>query len=334
MTVAAMVLLVAGTGCYYGKWMDSDRALRATQEDLSRAKTDLLDCQHMNEQKNTQIQALQQQLETTQQSLASLNAENQGLRSALDEALGTAKELAGKQVGSTMIINRQLPAAVETALDDFVRKYPNLVERVGNSIRWKSDLLFPLGSDQMSVSREVQNALREFAAIIKSPDARGLELVIVGHTDTTRIVKPETLREHKTNWHLSTHRAIAVMRILSSLGIAESRMGVMGYGELRPIADNSTTEGKARNRRVEIYLVPKGAITGTGSTGVYENDEAGTFVKPSELEGANEAAPARNRAAGTRSTPRASERPAVPTDRESVIEEPPPAPPVLGEPEQ
>lgn len=304
MAVAAMAVLVGGTGCYYGQWQDCQRSLRATQEDLSRAKTDLLDCQHMNQQKDTQIEALQNQLDTKERSLASLNAENEGLRKALAEALETAKEMASKQLGSTMIINRQLPPEVDQALTELVEQYPNLLEKVGNSIRWKSDLLFPLGSDQMTVSPEVREALRKFADIVKSRAARDLELVIVGHTDTTRIVRPETLREHKTNWHLSAHRAIAVMRMLSNLGIVENRMGVMGYGELRPIADNTTEQGKARNRRVEIYLVPKGSITGTGSTGVHNSDEAGTFVKPSEL------------------TPRTSP-PAV----EPSAEEPPPEPP-------
>jgi hypothetical protein len=145
----------------------------------------------------------------------------------------------------------------------------------------------------MTTSARVQEALGKFAEIVNSPAASGLELVIVGHTDTTRIAKPETLREHKTNWHLSAHRAIAIMRLLTSAGVGELRMGVMGYGELRPIADNGSEEGKAKNRRVEIYLVPKGSITGTGSAGVHNNEQTGPFVRPSEVGGTPRRTPAR-----------------------------------------
>ena len=82
------------------------------------------------------------------------------------------------------------------------------------------------------------------------------DVIVVGHTCNTPIMRPETLAIHRTNWHLSAHRAIAVMNVMAGLQVSMKRMGVMGYGEHRPIADNSTTAGKAKNRRVEIYLVP------------------------------------------------------------------------------
>ena len=285
LVVVSLAGLIGSSGCYYDQWKQSERALRTMTQKAEQAATDLADARHELAQKDTQIQSLQNQLGTAQQQNASLTAENEGLRNALAEAQGIAKTMADKQFGDVTIINRSLPAEVDTALQKLMEQYPDLLEKVGNSIRWKSDLLFPLGSDQMSTSERVQEALRKFAEIVNSPAAQGLELVIVGHTDTTRIAKPETLREHKTNWHLSAHRAIAVMRLLAGLGVGEPRMGVMGYGELRPIADNSTEAGKAKNRRVEIYLVPKGSITGTGSAGVHSSEETGPFVKPSEVGG-------------------------------------------------
>lgn len=285
MATVAVAVLVSSSGCYYDQWQQSQRALRNMTQAREQAMNDLLDAQHMLKQKDTQIEALQNQIVTKDQTIASLTSENEGLRAALGGAHDIAKTMADKQFGDVTIINRSLPAEVDTALSDLMRQYPDLLEKVGNSIRWKSDLLFPLGSDQMSTSDRVQEALRKFADIVNSPAASGLELVIVGHTDTTRIAKPETLREHKTNWHLSAHRAIAIMRLLAGLNVGEMRMGVMGYGELRPIADNSSEAGKAKNRRVEIYLVPKGSITGAGSPGVQTNEQTGPFVKPSEIGG-------------------------------------------------
>lgn len=310
LATVAMGVLMGGSGCYYDQWKQCERSLRSMTEAREQAMNDLLDAQHMLKQKDTQIESLQNQLTTKEQIVASLTAENEGLRAALAEAQGIAKTMADKQIGDVNFISRQLPPEVDSALAELARQYPGILEKIGNSVRWKSDLLFPLGSDQMTVSAEVQEALRKFADIVNSPAAAGLELVIVGHTDTTRIAKPETLREHKTNWHLSAHRAIAVMRLLAGLSVGEMRMGVMGYGELRPIAENSTEAGKARNRRVEIYLVPKGAITGTESPNVQSTNETGPFVKPAELGTAPRRAPsaAAPRGMAPRTAPRTAPR--------------------------
>ena len=335
--MVALAMLVGSSGCYYDQLQQCQRALRTMTEAREKAQNDLLDCQQELKQKDTQIESLKNEAETRDRSLASLTAENEGLRSALAEAQGIAKEMAGKQLGPVTIINRTLPPEVVSALRDLAKDHPEALEfdEKTGSVRWKSDLLFPLGSDQVSNTDQIQDALRRFAEIVKSPAARDLELVIVGHTDTTRIAKTETLREHKTNWHLSAHRAIAVMRMLANLGVIENRMGVMGYGELRPIADNSTPEGKTRNRRVEIYLVQKGSITGTGSTGVYNSDESGPFVKPSEVGGTGSRSgrtPARaaNRGGNTRAPARPAARPPVapPAGTETTEESSPaPAPP-------
>lgn len=71
-----------------------------------------------------------------------------------------------------------------------------------------------------------------------------------GHTDSIPI---RTLR-YESNWHLSTARALTVAYHLMQRGVPESQLAVRGFGPQRPIAPNSTPEGRARNRRVEIVL--------------------------------------------------------------------------------
>jgi outer membrane protein OmpA-like peptidoglycan-associated protein len=73
-----------------------------------------------------------------------------------------------------------------------------------------------------------------------------LKLTIEGHTDNIG-----TAADNET---LSTNRAKAVMEFLKVHGIAESRLTAAGYGEQRPIADNTTSSGRAKNRRVELKL--------------------------------------------------------------------------------
>lgn len=73
-------------------------------------------------------------------------------------------------------------------------------------------------------------------------------IVVVGHTDS--------VGSEQYNLELSLRRANAVADYLMSRNVMRSRVGTEGRGELEPIADNATTQGRAKNRRVEIYVVP------------------------------------------------------------------------------
>jgi OOP family OmpA-OmpF porin len=75
-----------------------------------------------------------------------------------------------------------------------------------------------------------------------------LRISVEGHTDS---VGPEDY-----NMRLSVRRAESVKSFLVGEGIAGDRIQTRGWGELKPVADNSTAEGRAQNRRVEVYRVP------------------------------------------------------------------------------
>ena len=57
-----------------------------------------------------------------------------------------------------------------------------------------------------------------------------------------------------SNWELSVYRATAVLRVFESLAVDPARMAIEGYGQYYPIADNSTPQGRAKNRRVVIAV--------------------------------------------------------------------------------
>ncbi len=257
------LFLVANTGCYYDQWQNAERDNRVLREDLARAKQDLQDCELQNKQKDTTIDALNKQLSAKDQTIASLTAENEGLRRSLANAEETLRNMAGKGAQPITIVSQALPAELDKALSDLAKQYPDLFEydKEKGALRWKADLLFPLGSDELaSADERIMEAMKKFADIVNSSAAAGFDVIVVGHTCTTPIAKPETKAKFPTNWHLSAGRAIRIMELLGSNGVAMTRMGVMGYGEYRPIADNGTKEGKAKNRRVEIYLVKKGSV--------------------------------------------------------------------------
>jgi chemotaxis protein MotB len=78
----------------------------------------------------------------------------------------------------------------------------------------------------------------------------GKQIDVVGHTDNDPIKKSSW----KDNWELSAQRALSVARYLTDHGIPEKQVEASGCGSFRPIASNSTAEGKAKNRRVEIVV--------------------------------------------------------------------------------
>jgi chemotaxis protein MotB len=64
-------------------------------------------------------------------------------------------------------------------------------------------------------------------------------------------------KKFPTNWELSAARATNVARYLQEQGIDPAHLSTAAYGEYKPVAGNDTTEGRAKNRRIEIILVPK-----------------------------------------------------------------------------
>jgi len=286
--VMALVLAVGNVGCYYDQWQNAERDNRVLREDLARAKQDLTDCELMNRQKDTTIDALNKQLGAKDETIGAMTAELANLRKSLDQAQALLDKYVGKGLEPPIIVKQALPDPLHKELKAMAEAFPDEIEYLPEkgAVRWKADLLFPLGSDQLNAASASLDALKKFADIVGSDKAAGFDVIVVGHTCTTPIVRPETLAEHKTNWHLSAHRAISVMSLLAEQGVTMARMGVMGYGEHRPIADNSTSEGKGKNRRVEIFLVPKESVNAVGQ-GIFETkDKNLAFMRAGQPENA------------------------------------------------
>lgn len=280
-TAAVFVLAAGNFGCYYDQWQNAERDNRVLREDLARAKQDLTDCELMNRQKDTTIDSLNKQIGAKDETIGAMTTELANLRKTLDQAQALLDKYVGKGLEAPIIVKQALPEPLHKELKALAEAYPEQIEYLPEkgAVRWKADLLFPLGSDQLNASSASIDALKKFADIVQSSEAAGFDVIVVGHTDTTPIVRPETLAEHKTNWHLSAHRAISVMSLLAEQGVGMTRMGVMGYGEHRPIADNGTKEGKAKNRRVEIYLVPKESVNAVGQGIFQTKDKSLAFMR-------------------------------------------------------
>ncbi|MFT3994989.1 MAG: OmpA family protein [Dysgonomonas sp.] len=111
-------------------------------------------------------------------------------------------------------------------------------------VTFESGILFATNSSTLSAAS--QNSLSNFASsLVNNPDT---DVQIYGHTDSSG--------SDAINNPLSEKRAQAVYNFLQTKGVAGSRMVSQGMGSTQPVADNTTSAGKAQNRRVEVYILP------------------------------------------------------------------------------
>jgi chemotaxis protein MotB len=249
MMVAGMVL--SATGCVSQAQFDDLKAQnRIQQERIGQLESQLNDCNQTLDQKNKELQAL------VGKGGADLQAKNAYI-AALEADLEQKKALLAKLQEQLLQGGAPLPMEMNVLLKDFANKNPDLVsfDEATGSLKFKSDLLFNPGSDEVASS--AMDAIKTLAGIMNNPEAKQFDMAIVGHTDDLRISRAETKAKHPTNWHLSVHRAISVLNILAQNQIPEERMCAKGYGEFRPAAPNKPNKGgNAANRRVEIFIIP------------------------------------------------------------------------------
>lgn len=111
-------------------------------------------------------------------------------------------------------------------------------------VTFESGILFATSSS--TLNQASQSSLASFAQSLQNnPDT---DVEIYGHTDSSG--------NDGINIPLSEQRAQAVYNFLLSKGVAGNRMITQGFGSSQPVADNTTAAGKAKNRRVEIYILP------------------------------------------------------------------------------
>lgn len=77
---------------------------------------------------------------------------------------------------------------------------------------------------------------------------------MAGHTDNVPVSDKSV--SFKDNWELSSQRALNATKVLAAYGVKENKLAAAGFGSNDPVASNDFEEGRAKNRRVELMLVP------------------------------------------------------------------------------
>lgn len=245
--IGAMVLMV---GCDCPQKLEDMKAQnRLQQQRIDELENELGIC-------SGQLQKYQQDLDSlTGRSGADLGARDATI-AALEADIEAKKALIAKMQEQLLQGGTPLPPEMNTMLQEFARNNDMVTfDPETGSLKFKSDLLFDLGSDEIKTDKIP--AIKALAGIMNSQEGSSFDLVIVGHTDDAPIRRAVTMLKHPTNWHLSVHRAISVEDLLSKNGVAPQRLAVKGYGEYRPLEPNKANKGgNPVNRRVEIFIIP------------------------------------------------------------------------------
>lgn len=199
---------------------------------------------------------LEQQYLATKQSLDAANARLQNLQASNGQLEDQMKHMLTSRGSSPLSDDATL------RLKKLKEKYPDFEFDAQTGVsKFSTDLLFNSGSDEMRP--EAVKVISEFASIMNQSDAKHLKILVSGHTDDRPVSKKATQEKHQDNMGLSAHRSLSVLRTLRKSGIAEQRMGVSGYGQHQPAEPNKTEASRARNRRVEIFvLAPDATVAG------------------------------------------------------------------------
>jgi len=161
---------------------------------------------------------------------------------------------------------RKVEARMKTIADDIRKVLEPLVKegqvRVTESARGiaveiNASVLFAPGQAVLN-----DDSVRSLVAVAQVLAGVGNAMEIEGHTDNTPISTPV----FPSNWELSAARASRVVRLFAQSGVAPERMVAVGYGEYRSVDTNETPEGKARNRRVTVMILPTGETAGEAET--------------------------------------------------------------------
>jgi chemotaxis protein MotB len=178
-------------------------------------------------------------------------AEEQAAAAALRRDMGATREqikALQQEKDAVAKIQKDLEREMQTALKSRDVTISQLKGRL--SVDIVDRVLFDSGKAELKP--EGREVLAKIADVLAQAPNRNV--LVVGHTDGEPIRATRHL--YDSNWELSTARATAAVRYLTEeAGVDPRRIGAAGYGEFRPVADNATPEGRARNRRITLVIL-------------------------------------------------------------------------------
>ena len=199
-------------------------------------------------EKKREVEKVRAEMAEAREAAAKAQAETADLKEKLADTQSRIGELQKEKddaVQSHQSLEDEMRAAIESK-DVTISKLQgkltvNILDRV----------MFDSGEAELKPAGAA--VLRKVAGVLAQHPS--LKIHVIGHTDNVPI-RAAARHRFPSNWELSTARATAAVRFLTEkAGVDPQRVGAVGYGEFRPVADNATAEGRARNRRIAITIL-------------------------------------------------------------------------------
>jgi chemotaxis protein MotB len=254
MLAAGAALFVGAAGCgvdeeiYNAALKDRDAKTRELAD--TKAALDKEQAAHKKdvEAREQRVGMLTAKLTSLGQDVSRLETEREGLGGELESAKKRMEELkkAQAQAEARAAQFRKLVTQFKALTDSGKLKVEIRENRM--IIALGDKILFDPGKTELKP--EGKDALTQVTAVLK--DMQGRNFQVAGHTDNV----PIKSGKFRSNWDLSAARAVEVVNFMMSQGLEGKRLSAAGYADQSPIAANDTPENKAKNRRIEITLVP------------------------------------------------------------------------------
>ncbi|MBX3272317.1 MAG: OmpA family protein [Sandaracinaceae bacterium] len=214
-------------------------------------------------QLHSEHERTQAELRTTQQRLSELEHQNGELRGLLESRGADLSDLNAlrDRLQSELAAARAREEANRARLDSLRRMAMAFREMVAAGqlrvriVRGNMVVELPEGvlfdSGQAALRDAASSTLERVAQVLSSVPNRNF--LVAGHTDNVPVGRRS---RYESNWELSAARGVAVVRFLAEHGMSPERLAAAGYADTQPVSSNSTDEGRAQNRRIEIIVLP------------------------------------------------------------------------------
>jgi chemotaxis protein MotB len=241
--------------------------LEKQKADLEKQKANLM---AENAMIKTTLETKKDQLSREVVDLKNKQAENSArIKTLEDELVAKNNQIAGLTAQVTQMSQEKeaVIAEKERAIAGVKTTYDSLLSELKQEIK-QGEVQITQLKDKLTVNMVEKILFDSGSAVIKKNGTKvldrvaeilkglsGQQIKVEGHTDNVPI-GPGLAERFPTNWELSTARATTVVRYLQGRGVSPTVLSAEGYADYRPVSPNTSDEGKAKNRRIEIVLIP------------------------------------------------------------------------------
>lgn len=199
--------------------------------------------------KESDLLAMQSSLEERESQLKDIKNEIFGKETEIAISSERIKDLESK-LNAQSEATTELKNTITKALKEFTSEELTVEEKEGKiHVSLSEKLLFKPGS--FTLDNIGASAISKLAEVLEKQ--KDLDIIVEGHTDSDPFGGKGELLD---NLDLSTKRATSVVRVLVKNGVSKEKITAAGRGDTKPVAENTSKEGKAKNRRTEIILAP------------------------------------------------------------------------------